>query len=163
MSMDIESVITRVKEKSIAPRKYGESMYCKMSEYESTVIDYFWNWRHPELDPKHVAEDFYTRVIPLATKNGDLKRELDTSVLYRDQSRISEKYFIGQIRSVFASYTSIGVRRIDSYFYYRIRYMSSFEEGMEIENQIILCPHLHIKIKENLIDNLKSSMNRFPK
>lgn len=104
------------------------------------------------------VEHFYTVIIPIAS---EIPLPEDIEDLYVDQAMVREVWNLKTPRNFFAAYTQYGIRRIDSYFCDRIRNLKSYEEALEVEEQLIYCPHLHIKIKENLAENLSNIMKGF--
>lgn len=69
--------------------------------------------------------------------------------IYIDQCRVVKSF-------LYASYTPHGIRNLDTAFCKRILKAATANELREIEADLHDNPHLHIKIKENLILNLNT-------
>lgn len=113
------------------------------------VSDYYLWWRPSPKEIVRAREIFYTKLMPIAQG-----MYFDHDSMYRDYA---QEYSTYADRSFFASYTPFGIQKIDSYFCYRILTLESKEEALILEEEIIGCHHLHIKIRENLIGNLFNS------
>jgi hypothetical protein len=70
---------------------------------------------------------------------------------YRNAGSIGDKYL-----RVSAIYTPWGIHRLDDEFARRIHVMTSVAEADKIKADIEANPHLHAKIKENLLENLSN-------
>lgn len=152
MRVSISDTIKSIERKLENPKH--TVIYWNLTSYEGEVYDYYGRWKGDEYDTDHVAEDFYTRIMPLAESRGDLKLPKDIDSLYYDQK--FTKTYLGMGREMSAGYTPYGIRRIDSYFCDRAQNLTSYEEFIELEKTLILCPHLHMCIKDNILQNMYS-------
>jgi len=72
---------------------------------------------------------------------------------YRDQAPYSSKV---EDRHISATFTPHGIRQIDSLFIRKIQNLPTRKYADQVKKEIIENPHLHEKIKENLLLNLKN-------
>ena len=62
--------------------------------------------------------------------------------------------------TVFSVVTPYGIRKIDSEFAWRIcKFNGTYEEYRQLRAEVYSNPHLHIIIKQNLVDNLDRIWN----
>jgi hypothetical protein len=129
-----------------------------LTDQEKRVRDYEGRWCYRDWDKGYdiplekMREDFYLRLMVIAI---DVELPKDIDDMYWDQALVNQKWDTGEHRRYFfAGYTPYGIRGIDSYFCNIIKGLKTLEEAYKIEEQLIYCPHLHLKIKENLSQNL---------
>ena len=115
-----------------------------------TSAEYYLRWRPNPKDLDEAVDLFYTELLPRAF---DMAINIDE--MYRDYA-IHYSRFLN--RTMMAGYTPWGIKQIDSYFCRRIRQLESLTEARVLEEEIIGCHHLHIKIRENLMANLFNNM-----
>ena len=72
---------------------------------------------------------------------------------YIDQAMVSTQYFD---RHLFAVYTPHGIRMLEGAYCEKMRNMPTKEYADDLRREIKKNPHLHEKIKENLLLNLKN-------
>lgn len=81
------------------------------------------------------------------------KRTDKIESLYVDQAMVSNQYFD---RRVCSTFTLWGIRQMDSMFIKKIMNMPTKKYADNLRREIKQNPHLHSKIKENLLENLKN-------
>jgi hypothetical protein len=151
--------ISEASQKRLANRKPNQSIYECMTPFEGACLDYEEKWK-PGRDQNHQAmvENFYLTVIPMALA----MEKPNEDALYVDCSPYFATWHMPKgSRTISAIYTQRGIRRIYFYFVGKIIGMKTEDDFLEIESELIYCPHLHIKLKQELIDWLSSKYEYF--
>jgi len=145
-----------IKRKLSAPDA-KKCIYHNLDTYERLFYDNYNRWNDKDLSLSDIRKDFKERIFPLAEKNGDLVYPKSIDDLYIDQAGMQTYSFnSGNISSCFTPY---GIKNIDAYFTNRIRNIDSQDDAYSVEKEIYLCPHLHILIKKDLLNNVRTMLD----